>query len=325
MKRKLLLILRHGKSDWSTGLEDFHRPLIGRGRKGARKMGAWIRHLDLIPDAVLSSPAARARATTEAACKAMGIPLDRVLWDERLYEAPGTQVLSVLAAAPKKARRVLLVGHNPGLEELVHLLVGDPPDIPADGKLLPTAALARLEVAGNWRDAGSGCAHLLSVTRPGEIPDDESTWVKPAYHSALGPIPAHFFTQSAVIPWRRVDGRLEFLLVASRKGTRWVIPKGVQEPDMTAHDSAAKEALEEAGVRGTVDPEPLGRYDYAKWGGTCTVTVFGMAVGECLPDGEWEESHRKRRWLPPEEAARQVDEPALRILLEKLAAHLRKA
>ena len=49
MKRKLLLILRHGKSDWSTGLEDFHRPLIGRGRKGARKMGAWIRHLDLDP------------------------------------------------------------------------------------------------------------------------------------------------------------------------------------------------------------------------------------------------------------------------------------
>ena len=203
MKRKLLLILRHGKSDWSTGLEDFHRPLVGRGRKGARKMGAWIRHLDLIPDIVLSSPAARARATTEAACKALGLPPENVIWDERLYEAPGLQVLSVLAEAPKKARRVLLVGHNPGLEELIHLLVGDSPDIPADGKLLPTAALARLEVAGNWRDMHQGCAHLLAVTRPVEIPDDESTWVRPAYHSALGPIPTHFFTQSAVIPWRR--------------------------------------------------------------------------------------------------------------------------
>ena len=324
MKRKLLLILRHGKSDWTTGLEDFHRPLVGRGRKGARKTGAWIRHLDLTPDAVLSSPAARARATTEAACKALGFPLDNVIWDERLYEAPGTQVLSVLAEAPKKAKRLLLVGHNPGLEELIHLLVGEPPEIPEDGKLLPTAALARLEIAGNWRDAGPGCAHLLAVTRPGEIPDDETTWVKPQYHSALGPIPAHFFTQSAVIPWRRVDGRLEFLLVASRSGKRWVIPKGVKELDMTAHDSAAKEAFEEAGVRGSVDAEPLGSYDYEKWGGTCTVTVFGLAVKECLPDGEWEESHRMRLWLAPEKAAKRVDEPGLRAILEKLAARLSK-
>ena len=76
MKRKLLLILRHGKSDWSTGLEDFHRPLVGRGRKGARKMGAWIRHLDLDPRRRTQFPGRRAKATTEAACKAMGIPLD---------------------------------------------------------------------------------------------------------------------------------------------------------------------------------------------------------------------------------------------------------
>jgi phosphohistidine phosphatase len=324
MKRKLLLVLRHGKSDWSTGLEDFYRPLVGRGRKGARKMGAWIRHLDLVPDAVLSSPATRAQATAEAACKAMEVPSDRVFLDERLYEAPGTQVLTVLANAPRKAKRVLLVGHNPGLEELIHLLAGDPPEIPADGKLLPTAALARLEIAGEWSDLRPGCGHLLSVTRPGEIPDDASTWVKPAYRSALGPIPAHFFTQSAVIPWRRSGGHLEFLLVSSRNGKRWVIPKGVQEPGLTPHDSAAREAFEEAGVRGTVDPEPLGRYAYNKWGGTCAVTVFALAAEECLPDGTWAESHRQRQWLPPAEAASRLEEPDLRTLVEKLAARLDK-
>jgi phosphohistidine phosphatase len=324
MKRKLLLILRHGKSDWSTGLEDYQRPLVGRGRKGARKMGAWIRHLDLVPDVVLSSPAARARATTELACKAMAMPLEKVIWDERLYEASGAKVLSVLAEAPRKAGRVLLVGHNPGLEELVHLLVGDPPEIPADGKLLPTAALARLEITGDWRDASPGCAHLLSVTRPGEIDDDPSAWVKSPYRSALGPIPEHFFTQSAVVPYRRTGAGLEFLLVASRSGKRWVIPKGVKEPDLDAAASAAKEAFEEAGVRGTVDPEPLGTYTYDKWGGTCTVTVFGMAVANCLPEGEWAESHRKRRWLPPDEAASRLDEPGLKKLLVKLAARLGK-
>ena len=93
---------------------------------------------------------------------------------------------------------------------------------------------------------------------------------------------------------------------------------------MTAHDSAAKEAFEEAGVRGTIDPEPLGSYEYAKWGGTCTVTVFGLAVIECLPDGEWEESHRMRLWLASEKAARRVDEPGLRAILEKLATRLGK-
>ncbi|MGB5208331.1 MAG: histidine phosphatase family protein [Azonexus sp.] len=325
MKRKLLLILRHGKSDWTTGLEDFHRPLVGRGRKGARKMGTWIRHLDLVPDVVLSSPAARAKATTEAACKAMGLSLDRVLWDERLYEAPGTQVLSVLAAAPKKAKRVLLVGHNPGLEELIHLLVGEPPDIPEDGKLLPTAALARLEVAGNWHDAGSCCAHLLSVTRPGKIPDDESTWVKPQYQSALGPIPEHFFTQSAVIPYRIADGKPEVMLITSRKGTRWVLPKGVKEPELSLRDSASKEAFEEAGVRGEVDAEPIGYYEYAKWGGTCRVAVFPMAVSECLPDGEWEESHRERQWVSPQEAMDRLDEPELCKLVSSLTERLASA
>ena len=91
---------------------------------------------------------------------------------------------------------------------------------------------------------------------------------------------------------------------------------------MTAHDSAAKEAFEEAGVRGSIDAEPLGSYDYQKWGGTCTVTVFGLAVNDCLPDGEWEESHRMRLWLDPDKAAKRVDEPGLRAILETLATRL---
>jgi phosphohistidine phosphatase len=213
------------------------------------------------------------------------------------------------------------VEHHGG--DLERALVGDPPTIPADGKLMPTAALARLEIAGDWRDIGPSCGHLLSVTRPGEIADDQSSWVKSPYRSALGPIPEHFFTQSAIIPYRRADTGLEFLLVESRSGKRWVIPKGVKEPDLGPAESAAKEAFEEAGVRGTVDPEPLGSYTYDKWGGTCTVTVFGMEVSECLPEGEWAESHRKRRWLAPGEAASRLDESGLRKLVGELASRLR--
>ena len=122
MKDKTLLVLRHGKSDWSTGLEDFHRPLVSRGRLGSRKMGGWIRHQDLLPDTVLSSPAERARMTTVHACKAMGVSLDSVRWDERLYATSVEEHLAVLADCPTTARLVMLVGHNPGLEELVEYL-----------------------------------------------------------------------------------------------------------------------------------------------------------------------------------------------------------
>lgn len=321
MKAKTLLILRHGKSDWTTGQEDYHRPLVARGRQGSQKMGAWIRQQKLVPEAVVSSPAERARATTVVACKAMGLPVKTVRWDERLYAAPVEALLAALAECPKSARRVMVVGHNPGLEELVEYLAGGF-DVPEDGKVLPTSALARLELVEDWRKLAPGCAKLVSLTRPGELPDD--LLVKSAEEEdARGPVPDYFFTQSAVLPYRRRDDGLEVMIVASRKGTRWVLPKGVKEPELSLRDSASKEALEEAGIRGDLDDEPIGHYDYAKWGGVCNVAVFPMAVTESVPDAEWAESHRQRRWVPVKEAKRLLDEPALRKLVDKLEKRLK--
>lgn len=322
MKAKTLLILRHGKSDWDTGQEDFHRPLVERGRLGSLKMGAWIRRQKLVPDAVLSSTAARARATTEAACKTMGLPLKTVSWDERMYAASLEDLLVALAACPKNAQRVLLVGHNPGLEELVDYLTEGQLEVPADGKLLPTSALAELAVVGDWGSLKEGCAKLIAVTRPGQLPDD--LLVDPEEEEERGPVPEYFFTQSGVLPYRYVDGKLEIMVIASRKGTRWVIPKGVKELELSLRDSAEKEALEEAGVRGRVDAEPIGDYDYKKWGGVCNVVVFPMEVSESIPEDEWEESHRERRWFDTRDARRMVDERALRKLIDKLKKRLGK-
>ena len=125
--------------------------------------------------------------------------------------------------------------------------------------------------------------------------------------------PAWHYRQSAVIPHRRRQGGLELLLITSRKRKRWVLPKGIVEPGLTPAASAAKEALEEAGVEGEVSAEPVGRYEYEKWGGTCRVEVFTLAVETVL--GRWPEEFRERRWLSPEEAARRVEEPELRRLL----------
>jgi 8-oxo-dGTP pyrophosphatase MutT (NUDIX family) len=138
----------------------------------------------------------------------------------------------------------------------------------------------------------------------------------------MEPKPDWLFRQSAVIPYRLRDGDVEILLITSRNRRRWVIPKGVIEPSMTPSDSAANEAFEEAGLRGCVNPTPIGNYEYFKWGDTCHVEVFLMLVDEVLD--QWPEaSFRKRRWMSVEEAARWVDEPELKSLLRSVPALLR--
>ena len=125
--------------------------------------------------------------------------------------------------------------------------------------------------------------------------------------------PAWYYRQSAVIPWRRSGAGIEVLLITSRKRKRWVVPKGIHEPGLTAGESAAREAREEAGVAGQVSAAPVGRYEYGKWGGTCRVEVYSLRV--TAVHEEWPESFRDREWLKPEEAAARIREADLRRLI----------
>ena len=130
-------------------------------------------------------------------------------------------------------------------------------------------------------------------------------------------VPDWYYTQSGVLAYRRGAAGVEVVLITSRRRRRWVIPKGVVERGLSPAESAAKEALEEAGVIGAVDPESVGRYQYRKWGGTCTVEVFLLEVREARQ--EWAEAEfRERQWLSPSQASRRVEEPALRELLRSL-------
>ncbi|HHH39919.1 MAG TPA: NUDIX hydrolase [Sedimenticola sp.] len=130
--------------------------------------------------------------------------------------------------------------------------------------------------------------------------------------------PAYYYTQSSVIPYRIHDGGLEILLISSSKKKHWVVPKGIHEPGLTAQASAAKEAFEEAGIEGAIGDEPLGVYRYPKWGGTCTVTVYPMAVTREVPEREWEESHRGRRWVTPSKARKLLKQKQLIPMLDAL-------
>mgnify|MGYP000859519748 CR=1 FL=1 len=164
-----LFVLRHGKSDWSTGQPDFDRPLAERGRTGAQRVGAWMKDEGLVPDQVISSPARRARETAESVCRSLGLKERGICFDERIYGGSIAEMLASLADHAGDARQVLLVGHNPGLEELVDFLTQGQIMQPDDGKLLPTAALAALRPLTDWRSLGQRGAELLSITRPGEM------------------------------------------------------------------------------------------------------------------------------------------------------------
>lgn len=130
--------------------------------------------------------------------------------------------------------------------------------------------------------------------------------------------PSWLYNQSGVIPWRRCDGGIEILLITSIRRGRWIIPKGVVEPDMTPGESARKEAFEEGGIDGVLSGFSMGSYRYRKWGGICTVEVYILRVTHIFD--EWPESdQRKRQWFPLETAAELIEEPTLKTMIHNLS------
>ena len=171
MKRELL-ILRHAKSSWESGAaSDFDRPLARRGLKDAPRVGRLLRDQGLVPDYIVSSPAERARQTVIAVCAEMGIGAEQINWDPRIYHATAGSLLDVLNDCPEDAKRVLIAGHNPGLEVLLQNLCNHEIPMPDDYKLMPTAALAHLEILSGWSALEGRLARLVSLTRPRSLSD----------------------------------------------------------------------------------------------------------------------------------------------------------
>ena len=125
-------------------------------------------------------------------------------------------------------------------------------------------------------------------------------------------IPARWVRQAAAIPIR--DGLV--CLITSSNGRRWVIPKGMMEPGKTTGEIALQEAWEEAGLVGSLRPQPIGTYLYEKYDTTCHVTVFRMDVS-VEHDDYPEVALRQREWLAPDDAVDRIDEPGLRDLVRQ--------
>jgi len=313
-----LLLLRHGKAVYHDVQGDFQRELRNKGKRHAQRIAVWLAQKNLIPDYVVSSSAERALNTAAKCCKAMGFPAHRIETSDDLYLASPETLLRHLRQVPEDARRVMLVGHNPGLEQLLQGLCETPPPRTPDHKLLPTGTVAHLVIPGEWRTLGPGQARLQAIQHGAVLPP---TFPYPSANgSERRDRPAYYYTQSSVIPYRIRQGELQILIVRSSSKRHWVVPKGIADPGMAPQESALKEAREEAGVQGRITGDPLGRYLYTKWGASCSVDVYAMQVEHELPELEWEEQHRGRRWVAPEVAAVLLKQAALEPMIETLVA-----
>ena len=167
---KRLLILRHAKSSWKhPDLEDHDRPLNNRGKRDAPRMGRLMREEGVLPEWAFGSTARRARATLERALEGSGAACEAHLSPE-LYLAAPEQIVDVLRRTPEPHSRVLVVGHNPGMEDLVLALTGE--DV-----TFPTAALAVVDcTCEKWADLGlTGVEDLVRLWKPRELPDDSDS------------------------------------------------------------------------------------------------------------------------------------------------------
>jgi len=157
---RTLIVLRHAKSDWSGGEADIDRTLNTRGQSQAPDAGSWLaEHVPAIDLAVVS-PAARARSTwVLASAEFSESPEARI--DDRAYAASVNDLLEIVRELPDELRHVVLVAHNPGLEELVYVLTGE-------SVTLSTSALAVLTVPGSWAELAASTAVLVTSGRAGQ-------------------------------------------------------------------------------------------------------------------------------------------------------------
>ncbi|MBR9972200.1 SixA phosphatase family protein [Magnetospirillum sulfuroxidans] len=174
---KRIYLLRHAKSSWDdVTMDDFQRPLNGRGRKAARRMGKYLSEQGIRPNMILCSAATRTRATYDILESSLeGVP---VSFEDGLYEASRGDLLHRLQRLDGHLQSVLLIGHNPGLEKLALALSNGHGDAVAMKKLeqkYPTGTLSILETpAPHWPELDAGTCRLIDVIRPKDLdPEDD--------------------------------------------------------------------------------------------------------------------------------------------------------
>lgn len=166
-----LMLLRHAKSDWPAGMDDHERPLAKRGRRASPLMGKYMAREGLVPDLAIVSTATRTQQTWALACAAFALPIAR-RDERRIYEAPAPSILDIVYETADDVQTLLLVGHNPGLQDLALDLVATTSgaDMMRLREKYPTGGLAVIDFnMGSWRDAAPETGALKMFAAPKSI------------------------------------------------------------------------------------------------------------------------------------------------------------
>ena len=153
-----LIVLRHAKSDWPTGVPDHRRPLGPRGKREAPLAGQWLQQHAQPIDLVVCSTAQRARETWDLVAGELD-PVPEVRSEPRVYDASEARLLDVIRELPDTASTVLFVGHNPGLEDLISVLTGR-------YYTMKTSSIAVMSSEADWAAADLGWATLEAAETP---------------------------------------------------------------------------------------------------------------------------------------------------------------
>jgi phosphohistidine phosphatase len=167
---KRVYLLRHAKSSWKDrSLADRDRPLARRGRRAAEAMAGHLEAAGVRPDLVLCSPALRTRETLERIEPGFGGEIELRV-EEQLYGASEASLFDRLSALPEEIGSVMLIGHNPGLEELGLALASEGEGLVRMREKYPTGALATIELpADSWSRIERGSGHLVAYVRPADL------------------------------------------------------------------------------------------------------------------------------------------------------------
>jgi phosphohistidine phosphatase len=179
-QNRTLVLFRHAKSAWPD-VPDHERPLANRGIRAAPVMGRWLRDAGLVPDLVLCSTARRARETWQFAQTGLAAT-PPVSFEHRIYGEDATGLLALIREVPPATGTVLLIGHNPSIEDLALMLASlpgaaepgsgaaSPGDLERMRAKFPTAAIAVLQPAGTWHALAKGRARLTAFVTPRDLP-----------------------------------------------------------------------------------------------------------------------------------------------------------
>lgn len=169
--RFYLYIMRHAKSDWSgSGTSDFDRPISKRGQKNATRIGQWMADNNRIPQQIISSPAIRARQTTELVIEQLTrVSPEKILYEEDIYLASLDTLIECIQIYKNDLKSLMLVAHNPGLEQLVNFLLSKSVKSSVKGKTMTTANLVIFQYLDSNFDPELDKGELIEFIKPKEL------------------------------------------------------------------------------------------------------------------------------------------------------------